>query len=115
MAGRADKRAHYQIGNDIIHADIKSIFVRLGLLDYQLFLSGRSNAGLTEPGQNAAITLIRLSVLVCISEPNFDDLVAGAMMVTLGEEIPRLFAKADRRLREDEKALVQKGRAPVRA
>jgi hypothetical protein len=103
-AGRAGMRAHYQMGNDNIHAGIKSIFVRLGLMDYQFLLAGRSNAGFTEPGQNAAITLTQLSVLVCMSEPNFDDLVAGAMMVTLGEEIPRLFAKADRRLRQDEKA-----------
>jgi hypothetical protein len=109
-AGRAEMRAHYQMGNDNIHAGIKSIFVRLGLLDYQLFLAGRSNAGFTEPGQNAAITLTRLSVLVCMSEPNFDDLVVGAMMVTLGEEIPRLFAKAERRLRQDEKALLREGR-----
>jgi len=109
-AGRAEMRAHYQMGNDNIHAGIKSMFVRLGLLDYQLFLAGRSNAGFTEPGQNAAITLTRLSVLVCMSEANFDDLVVGAMMVTLGEEIPRLFAKAERRLRQDEKALLREGR-----
>lgn len=112
-AGRADMRAHYQMGNDNIHAGIKSIYVRLGLLDYQLFLAGRSNAGLTEPGQNAVITLTRLAVLVCMSEPNFDDLVAGSMMVTLGQEIPRLFASADRRLRRDEKAVLE-GRRPAR-
>jgi len=114
-AGRADMRAHYQMGNDNIHAGIKSIFVRLGLMDYQLFLAGRSNAGFTEPGQNAAITLTRLSVLVCMTEPNFDDLVAGSMMATLGEEIPRLFAKADKQLRQDEKVLRRKGRGPVGA
>jgi hypothetical protein len=109
-AGRAEMRSHYQMGNDNIHAGIKSIFVRLGLMDYQLFLAGRSNAGFTEPGQNAAITLTRLTVLVCMLEPSFDDLVAGEMMVTLGEEIPRLFAKADRRLQRDEKALWPEGR-----
>jgi hypothetical protein len=103
------------MGNDNIHAGIKSIFVRLGLMDYQLFLAGRSNAGFTEPGQNAAITLTRLSVLVCMTEPNFDDLVAGSMMATLGEEIPRLFAKADKRLRQDEKVLRREGRGPVGA
>jgi len=48
-------------------------------------------------------------------EPNFDDLVAGEMMVTLGEEIPRLFAKADRRLKQDEEALLEEGRGRVRA
>lgn len=114
-AGRAEMRAHYQMGNDNIHAGIKSMFIRLGLLDYQSFLAGRSNAGLAEPGQNAAITLTRLSVLVCMSEPNFDDLVAGAMMVTLGEEIPRLFAKAGRRLRQRTRALAQGRRGLDRA
>jgi hypothetical protein len=112
--GHGGMRAHYQMGNDNIHAGIKSIFVRLGLLDYQLFLAGRSNAGFAEPGQNAAITLTQIAVLVCMSEPNFDDLVAGEMMVKLGEEIPRMFAKADRRLKQDEKALVQEGRRPRR-
>ena len=45
-------------------------------MDYQLFLAGRSNAGITEAGQNAAITITQLSALVCMSEPNFEDLVA---------------------------------------
>ncbi len=74
-AGRAEMRSHYQMGNDNVHAGIKSMFVRLGLLgDYDGLLAGRSNAGLMEPGQNAAYTLTRLSVLVCLSEPSFDDL-----------------------------------------
>jgi hypothetical protein len=108
-------RAHYQMGSDNIHAGIKSIFVRLGLLESQHYLAGRSNAGLTEPGQNAAHTLTHLSVLVCMSEPNFDDLVAGVMMVSLRDQIPRLFAKADRRLRQDERALLLQGAEPGRA
>jgi len=48
-----------------------------------------------------------------MSQPNFDDLVAGAMMATLGEEIPRMFTKAERRLRQDEKALVHEGKGPA--
>ena len=56
-------------------------------------------------GQNAAITLTSVSVLVGMTEHNFDDLVTGSMMATLGEEVPRLFAKADKRPRQDEKAL----------
>ena len=102
-AGRAEMRAHYQMGNDNIHAGIKSMFVRLGLLDYTGLLSGRSNAGLTEPGQNAAHTLTQLSALVCLSQPNFDDLVVGAMMVMLRDEIPRSFYAADKQLRRDDK------------
>lgn len=102
-AGRAEMRSHYQLGNDNIHAGIKSMFVRLGLLDYTGLLSGRSNAGLTEPGQNAAHTLTQLSALVCMTEHSLDDLVVGAMMVMLRDEIPRSFYAADTRLRRDDK------------
>ncbi len=105
-------RAHYQMGNDNIHAGIKSMFVRLGLLEqYVGLLAGRSNAGLTEPGQNAAHTLTQLAALVCLSEPNLDDLVAADMLRMLRDEIPRSLGRADRQLRKDDK----KYRAAVNA
>jgi len=96
-------RSYYQMGNDNIHAGIKSMFVRLGLPDYDGLLSGRSNVGLMEPGQNAAHTLTQLSALVCLSEPKMDDLVAGDMMRMLRDEVPKSFYKADRQLRKDDK------------
>jgi hypothetical protein len=102
-AGRAEMRSYYQMGNDNIHAGIKSMFVRLGLPDYNGLLSGRSNVGLMEPGQNAAHTLTQLSALVCLSEPMMDDLVAGDMMRMLRDEVPKSFNKADRQLRRDDK------------
>lgn len=103
-AGRAEMRAHYQMGNDNVHAGIKSMFVRLGLLeDYTGLLAGRSNAGLTDPGQNAAHTLTQISILVCLSEPAVDDLVVADMMRMLRDEIPRSFWRADLRLRKDDK------------
>lgn len=102
-AGRAEMRSYYQMGNDNIHAGIKSMFVRLGLPDYDGLLSGRSNVGLMEPGQNAAHTLTQLSALVCLSEPKMDDLVAGDMMRMLRDEVPKSFYKADRQLRKRRK------------
>jgi hypothetical protein len=103
-AGRAQMRAHYQMGNDNIHAGIKSIFVRLGLIEgYTGLLSGRSNAGLTEPGQNAAFTLTQLAAMVCMADPSFDDLVVGEMVVTLKNEVPQAFGRVVRQLRKDDK------------
>jgi len=103
-AGRAEMRSYYQMGNDNIHAGIKSMYVRLGLMDYDGLLTGRSNGGLMEPGQNAAHTLTQLSAIVCLSEPIMDDLVAGDMMKMLGDEVPKSFYEADRQLRKDDKA-----------
>jgi hypothetical protein len=103
-AGRTEMRAHYQMGNDNIHAGIKSIYVRLGLLGkYDRLLAGRSNAGLIEPGQNAAHTLTELSVLVCLWEPRLDDLVIGQVMRRIRDEIPKSFARAHRQLLRDDK------------
>lgn len=103
-AGRAEMRSHYQMGNDNIHAGIKSMYVRLGLMDYDGLLAGRSNGGLMEPGQNAAHTLTQLSAIVCLSEPILDDLVAGEMMQALRNEIPQSFNRADKQLRRDDRA-----------
>ncbi len=104
-AGRAEMRAHYQMGNDNVHAGVKSMFIRLGLLDNydEGLLAGRSNGGLMEPGQNAAHTLTQISAIVCFSETNMDDLVVAEMMSMLRDEIPRSFHAADKRLRRDDK------------
>ena len=105
-ARRAEMRSHYQMGNDNIHGGIKSMYVRLGLQgDYDGLLAGRSNAGLTEPGQNAAHTLTQLAVLVCFSEPVLDNYVIADMLMTLRDEIPRSFARADLQLRKDDRAI----------
>ncbi len=102
--GYGQMRAHYQMGNDNVHAGVKSMYVRLGLLnDYDSLLAGRSNAGLTDPAQNAAHTLTQIAVLVCLS-PKLDDVVAANIMQGLREEIPDSFWQADRRLRRKHKA-----------
>ena len=115
-AGRAEMRSYYQMGNDNIHAGIKSMYVRLGLMDYGGLLPGRSNAGLMEPGQNAAHTLTQLSAIVCLSEPILDDLVTGEMMQTFGNEIPKSFNQADKQLRRDDRTYrsAQKGERPTK-
>jgi hypothetical protein len=105
--GYARMRAHYQMGNDNVHAGVKSMYVRLGLLtDYDTFLAGRSNAGLTDPAQNAAHTLTQIAALVCLA-PKLDDLVVANIMQLLREEIPQSLWEADKRLRRKNKAFTE--------
>lgn len=102
-AGRDAMRSHYQMGSDNIHVGVKSLFVRLGLIDnYEGLLAGRSNGGLMEPGQNTAHSLTQVSVLVCLSGNSLDDLVAAGMMQSLRDEIPKAFHRADKELRKDD-------------
>jgi hypothetical protein len=106
-------RSYYQMGNDNIHAGIKSMYVRLGLMGgFGGLLSGRSNAGLTDPGQNTAHTLTQLAVLVCASQPTFDDNVVSLMLCELRDDIPRSFSKADAKIKADEKAVRTRDRKP---
>jgi hypothetical protein len=94
-AGRAEMRAHYQMSNDNIHAGVKSMYVRLGLLrDYERLLAGRA-------------------VRVCLSEPVFDDLVIANMLTTLRDEIPRSFARADSQLVKDDRAIQRARKQPA--
>ena len=100
-AGHDAMRSFYQMGNDNIHAGIKSMFVRLGaLFDYDRLIAGRSNAGLTDPGQNAAHTLTQIAVMVC-NRGTLDDIVAAKIVVMLRDEIPRAFDRAHNKLRKD--------------
>jgi hypothetical protein len=96
-------RSHYQMGNDNIHAGIKSMYFRLGLLNGDGLLAGRSNAGLMEPGQNTANTWTQLSAIVGLSEPIMDDLVTADMMRMLSYDVPKALCTADRQLRKDDK------------
>lgn len=113
-AGRAEMRSYYQMGNENVHAGVKSMFIRLGLLDYDGLLAGRSNVGLMEPGQNTAHTLTQLSVIVCLSRPNLDDLVIAYMMRMLRDEIPRSFGHAHSQLCKDDKRYSNPRRRPYR-
>jgi hypothetical protein len=107
-AGHAKMRTYYQMGNNNVHAGVKSMYVRLGLLgDYSGLLAGRSNAGLTDPGQNAAHTLTQIAILVCMSA-KMDDLVVGNVVRMVRDEIPRSFLRADKRLRNKHRAVLKR-------
>ncbi|MFL6387187.1 MAG: DUF5677 domain-containing protein [Terriglobales bacterium] len=104
-AGRAEMRPYYQLGSDNVHAGVKSMFFRLGLIEnYTSMLAGRSNAGLAEPGQHAAHTLTQLAILICLSDPTFDDLVTAEIMKKLRDEILYNFYRVDKRLLKDDRS-----------
>ena len=96
-------RSHYKLASYNVHAGPHGAYFRLGLLDRGSgFLIGASNAGLVEPGQNAAHTLTQISALLLSERRDFDQIVALRVMMELRNEIPKAFAKADRKLRRDD-------------
>jgi hypothetical protein len=100
-AGRGAFASHYKLASYNVHAGPHALFFRLGLLGESKLLAGASNAGLTEPGQNTAVSLTLISVLLIGETPGLDDVIAMKLLQLLGREIPNLFAKAAQRLQAD--------------
>jgi len=95
-------RAHYRMASHNVHAKPKGVFFKLGLLDEsEILLSGPSNAGLTDPGHSAAISLIQGSTTLHEIFPALDTLVALKMMLQLEDEIGDSFGKAHSKLKAD--------------
>ncbi len=97
-------RAHYQMACYNVHASPKGIYFKLGQIERsETLLAGSSNAGLVEPAQNAALSLGKLTMLVCLDKdgPPFDNNVFAKVVNRLMNEIPRDFAAADSLLKRD--------------
>lgn len=105
-AGRAMMRSHYKMASYNVHAGTKGIAFRLGALgDPATIISGASNAGLEEPGENTALTLAHLNLLLLGPKWRFDDIVLMRILDNISKDAVREFARAARRLERDEKRL----------
>jgi Family of unknown function (DUF5677) len=103
-AGDAMMRSPYKMASYNVHASPKGVYFKLGSLKGSpSLLGGASNAGLTEPAQHAAVSLAEITLLVISDSPLFVDLVVGNIVAKLEAEIPREFAKADRKLHRDDR------------
>jgi len=100
-AGRAAMASHYKLASYNVHAGPHALFFRLGLMGESGLLAGASNAGLTEPGQNTAVSLAFISILLVRNCINLDTVVTKKMLLQLRDEIPRAFANAERKLQTD--------------
>lgn len=101
-AGRAAMRSHYKMASYNVHASAKGIFFRLSLLDSSGVIAGASNAGLTEPGQNTAITLTIITSLLFGRPWKLEDIVALQTLAKLRDEIPGALYRAEHKLKRDD-------------
>lgn len=102
--GDAMMRSPYKMASYNVHASPKGVYFRLGSLKGSpVLLAGRSNAGLTEPAQHAAVSLAEITLLMIGDSTVFDDIVTGKVVARLESEIPLEFDKADKKLRRDDR------------
>lgn len=95
-------RAHFQLASHNVHANPRGAFFRLGLLrENAILLAGPSNAGLADPGDSAAISLVLASTTLMVINPTLDNLVGLRIMLKLRGEIAATFADAHQQLIKD--------------
>jgi len=98
-AGIEHLRAHYRMASHGVHANPKGIFFKLGLTDGDnVLLAGPSHAGLADPGQFAAISLLQVSSVLSVLSPSIDSLVTMSVLARIRDEISESLLEAHRGL-----------------
>jgi len=101
-AGIDHMRSHYRMASHNVHANPKGLFFKLGLLgDTDVLLAGPSNAGLSEPGQNAAISLTQVCSALGTLQPTMDGLVVLHLMNRMTTDVCAAFHAAGEQLERD--------------
>lgn len=105
-AQRSAMRSHYKMASYGVHADTsKSLFFRLGVADddHSIIVAGPTNAGFTEPAQNAAFTLVQITMLLIADRmSHLDVLMMAQTLIMIRDEIPLVFLRAERKLKRDD-------------
>ncbi|HEY1723297.1 MAG TPA: DUF5677 domain-containing protein [Magnetospirillaceae bacterium] len=101
-AGEEVMRSPYKMASYNVHASPKGIYFKIGGIgESEVYLAGASNAGLTDPAQHAAMSLVEITSLTIGDSLVFDDLVIAGVIARLRDEIPKEFWRAERQLRKE--------------
>ena len=107
-------RPYYKFASHNVHANPKGVLYRLSVSGIRHLLpTGSSNVGLTDPGQNAALSLGRITAAFVNQVPSLDALCLMAMLNELPHEIGVAFWKAEKAIQADERKLRRKTKAPA--
>lgn len=87
-AGVDHLRAHYRMASHNVHANVKGVLFKLGLLkEENVLLTGSSNAGLTDPAHATAISLTQITASLVVLSATLDFSVGLQVMMQLEKEI----------------------------
>ena len=105
-AGLAMMRSHYKMASHNVHASSKGIVYRLGSLDRRYaVIAGASNVGFVEPGQNLALSLLHITMLLLPTSWMLDKIAQLMALNKLHDRIPRALTQAERAIARDEKKI----------
>ena len=105
-AGRAMMRSHYKMASHNVHASTKGIAYRLGAFDRRFAgMAGRSNVGFVEPGQNLAMSLLHITMLMLPRRWTLDKGALLMALINLEERVAPALARAERKIGRDERRI----------
>ena len=91
-------RPYYKLASHSVHAGPKGVFFRLGLGDdhqSHVLLAGHSSIGLSQPGQNTAISLGQITLSLSTLHPTLDSLMVSKAVLRLGDRTMHSFASVE--------------------
>jgi len=103
VAGAARMRSHYKFASYNVHASPKALSLKMDTFnDGDWPIAGASNAGLEEPGQNTAITILRLTYLLTQNLRSIDNAIIINALIKLRDETVADFMECAERLEADD-------------
>lgn len=107
-AGRGGMNSYYKMASFNVHAGARNLFFNLSSMgDQEVVLAGRSNAGLADPGENAAHTLVLVTGFYMGETTDLDRLVLLNCLLRIRDAVGPALRRADRHLHRKERALQQ--------
>lgn len=104
-AKRSARRIYYKISSFNVHASPRSLAFSLSTpYEMGLVIAGASNAGLEEPGRQAAFDLVTVTMTIFGPKWKIDDLVSLRALYLLRDEAEKVFLRASTKLHKDDAA-----------
>ncbi len=95
-------RPFYRMASHNVHANPKGVFFKLGLMNEQdILLTGPSNTGLADPGQNTAVSIVQATSSLATLDTTLDVVVALKLMLTLSAEGAESFVAVQKQLESE--------------
>ncbi|WP_034619858.1 DUF5677 domain-containing protein [Chitinibacter tainanensis] len=105
-AEHAGMNSYYKLASFGVHASARSLFFNLSTAgDRELLLTGRSNAGLEDPGGRTAQSLTLITSLYAGSSTNLDQIAVLESVVRLRDAAEAALHRSANALLKEEKAL----------
>lgn len=91
-------RAFYKIATRSVHANATGAYHRIAWMDEEGTLSGSTNFGLADPGQNTALSLTQTTAVLGMLHPTMDRVIGMRLVSMLSEETCQSFVSVQTRM-----------------